>query len=220
MRSAGWHRTIDATKGVSPGDSHSLGLGVDDDMQLLLKGVVADEAYVSGRSWERELLGECPFHKAGGCGLRRLGSYPRVWPEGCRVGRYLCPVQGTTISLLPQSLAAGVTGPLAAIERAADAVERLGAEGAVDEVHPADDDEAIGHVGAVRSVRRRATWVRSTLLAIVTLLPARFIGVEPTLAGLRAALGVESVLVELRRLVEEHLGILPRPFGFRARSRT
>ena len=204
------------SKGLSPGDWNSLGLGVD--VQLLLKGIVADEAYVSRRAWEHAILDACPFHPGGGCGVTRHGSYPRIWPAGCRIARFWCPVAGTSISLLPESLAAGVRGPLDAIEAAMDAIETHGVAGAVEVVLPANTDDAVGLTSATRWLRRRARWVRSFFVALVTLLADRFAGVAPTLSAIRAELGVERVLVALRRVAETHLSALARPFGFRARA--
>ena len=204
------------SKGLSPGDSYSLGLGVD--VQLLLKGIVADEAYVSRRAWEYAILDVCPFHPDGGCGVERLGSYPRIWPAGCRIARFWCPAEGASISLLPESLAAGVTGPLDTIEDAIDAIEAHGLAGAVEVVLPADAVDAVGLASATRWLRRRARWVRSLLVALVTLLADRLVGVAPTLAAIRAELGVERALVALRAIAEAHLSTLARPFGFRARA--
>lgn len=204
------------SKGLSPGDSYSLGLGVD--VQLLAKGIVADEAYVSRRAWEYAILDACPFHPDGGCGVERLGSYPRIWPVGCRIARFWCPVAGASISLLPESLAAGVTGSLDAIEDAMDAIEAHGVAASVEAVLPSDADDAVGLTSATRWLRRRARWVRSLLVAIVTLLTDRFAGVAPTLAAIRAALGAERALVALRPIAEAHLSTLARPFGFRARA--
>lgn len=206
------------SKGLSPGDLHSLGLGVG--VQLLAKGLVADEAYVSRRAWEYAILDECPFHPAGGCGVGPHGSYPRVWPAGCRIPRFWCPLAGASISLLPESLAAGITGSLDAIEDAADAVETHGLAGAVEVVLPGDAAGAVGLVSAMRWLRRRARWVRSILLALVTLLADRFAGVAPTLVAVRTALGVDRVLVALRTLAAPHLSALAHPFGLRPRAST
>lgn len=122
-----------------------------------------------------------------------------------------------SISLLPESLAAGVTGSLDAIEAAVDAIEAGGMSAAVDLVHPADVEDAIGLEAARRSLRRRARWVYPTLITLVSLLADRLSGVAPTLHAMRIALGVERVLVALRSVAEMHLGAVARPLGFRAR---
>jgi hypothetical protein len=187
-------------------------------VQLLWKSQLSDEEYVSRRAWEGVVLGECPFHPVGGCGLRRLGSYERVAPPGIRVARWWCPTQRASVSLLPDFLAARLSGTLAAVEAVVVAVEVAGSlAGAVDVVHPAEAEDAIGQEGALRSIRRRVRAVYRALLAAATLLPHRFACVTPTIAGFRDVLGVSSVLGAVRHLVERHLGSLPTPLGFRAR---
>jgi hypothetical protein len=188
-------------------------------VQLLWKCPLSDERYVSERAWESAILDSCPFHAEGGCGVERLGTYARVAPAGARVPRWWCPKAGASISLLPSFLAARLTGTLAAVESVVAAVESAGGvAAAVDAVHPPDAAHAIGLAGAVRSIRRRVAAVRAALLAIATLMPERFVGVAPTLASFRAALGVERVLVVVREIAARHLGALPVPLGLRARG--
>ena len=188
-------------------------------MQLGLKLPLSDAQYVSERGWERAILERCPFHPEGGCGVEKLGTYGRVTPAGVRVARWWCPRQRASISLLPWFLAARHRGTLASVEDAVAAVERAGSlAAAVDVVRPPDIDDAVGLVCAQRWLRRRVVAVRAALLAIVTLLAERFLGVAPTLAGFREVLGAGSVLVQLRTLAERHLAALPVPLGFRARA--
>ena len=188
-------------------------------MQLLWKCPITDEQYVTQRAWESAILGECPFHPEGGCGLEKLGSYGRIEPAGVRVARWWCPKQRASIILLPSFLAARLSGTLAEVEQIVDAVEAAGSvSSAVDAVHPPDAEDAIGLECALRSIRRRVRAVRAALLAIVTLMPDRFAGIRPTLAAFREALGRGTVLVTLRELAERHLGALPVPIGFRARA--
>lgn len=123
-----------------------------------------------------------------------------------------------SISLLPAFLAARMIGTLDAVEAAVLAVEQVGSlAAAVEHVHPADAEHAIGPVCAQRSIRRRLRAVRAALLAIVTLLPERLSGIAPTITALRKALCTERVLVEVRSIAERHLGALPTPLGFRNR---
>ena len=89
---------------------------------------------------------------------------------------------------------------------------------AVEAVHPADAEDAIGLEGARRSMRRRVRAVHAALLAIVTLMPDRFAGIESTVTGLRAALSTKRVLVALRELAARHLPALPTPLGFCTRA--
>ena len=189
-------------------------------MQILWKCPITDERYVTERAWENANLECCPFHAEGGCGLLKLGTYGRVKPAGVRVPRWWCPRQGESISLLPSFLAARLSGTVAEVEDVVAKVEAAGGvAAAVDEILPPDADKSIGLVGALRWIRRRVTAVRTALLAIVTLEPEQFRGVQPTLAGFREALSQKRVLVTLRELVERHLCALPVPLGFRARAR-
>jgi hypothetical protein len=129
-----------------------------------------------------------------------------------------CPRARTSISVLPAFLAAQMPGTLDAVEATVLAVEQAGSiAAAVEQVHPADAERAIGPVCAQRSIRRRLRAVRAALLAVVTLLPDRLRGVAPTIAALREALDTERALVAVRGLVERHLGALPTPLGFCSR---
>jgi hypothetical protein len=193
--------------------------GPDGDVQVLCKEFTAADRYVADRAWERAVLCECPFHPQGGCGVRKLGTYRRVRPEGVRVARFWCPRAGASVSVLPAFLAARMSGTLDEVEAAVLVVEQIGSiAAAAERVHRADAERAIGSVCAQRSIRRRLRSVRAALLAIVTLVPERLSGVAPTITALRAALGTERVLVAVRRLAERHLGALPTPLGFGDRA--
>jgi len=209
-------RVFAATEGVSPRDSYSHGLV--STMQLIWRPPVDDDQYIAERGWERAVLGQCPFHTQGGCGAIRHGSYGRLHPSGLRVPRFLCPVEGKTISLLPAFVAARLPGTLAQVEASVDAVERAGSvAAAAEELRPADAERAVTSISAARWVRRRLHAVRAALLSLVTLVPELF-GCAPTLGALRVHLGVTAVLVELRRLGAAHLGALGPPLGLCARS--
>lgn len=187
-------------------------------MQVLWKEMTAADRYVADRAWQRAILCECPLHPQGGCGLRKLGTYERVQPVGARVARFWCPLARESISLLPAFLAARMTGTLDEVEAVVLAVEQAGGvSAAVEVVHPADAERAIGAVCAARSIRRRLRAVRAALLAVVSLLPELASGVAPTVTALREALNTERVLVAVRRLAARHLGALPTPLGLRAR---
>ena len=188
-------------------------------MQLLWKYPLADEQYVTDSAWKEAILDGCPFHPEGGCGVEKLGSYPRAEPVGVRIPRWWCPKRRASISLLPSFLAARLSGTLAAVEDVVAAVEQAGSVAvAVDAVHPPEADDAIGLVCALRSMRRRVRAVRAALLAIATLMPERFAGVAPTLAAFREAVAGERVLVALREIAERYLSSLPVPLGFHARA--
>jgi hypothetical protein len=190
----------------------------DGDVQVLGKEFIAADRYVADRTWERAILCECPFHPQGGCGLRKLGTYRRVQPEGVRVARFWCPRVRTSISLLPAFLAARLVGTLDDVEATVLAVEQAGsAAAAVERVYPAAAEHAIGPTCAMRAIRRRLHAVRAALLAFVTLMAESMTDVAPTVGALREALGTERVLVTVRRIMERHLGALPTPLGFRHR---
>jgi hypothetical protein len=192
--------------------------GPEGDVQVLWKEFTAADRYVTDRAWERAILCDCPLHPGGGCGLRKLGTYRRVQPAGTRVARFWCPLARVSISVLPAFLAARMTGTLDEVEAVVLAVERAGGvAAAVDVVHPADAERAIGAVCAARSIRRRLRAVRAALLAVVSLLPELLVGVAPTLTALRGALGTDRVLVAVRGMVARHLDALPPPLGLRAR---
>jgi hypothetical protein len=189
-------------------------------MQIPWKGPVADDRYVADRAWERAVLCACPMHPDGGCRLQRLGTYARVSPAGTRVPRWWCPVARKSISLLPEFLAARLSGTLDEVEAVVAAVERAGGvTAALEAVHPADAEDAVGLPCALRSMRRRVRAVHAALLAIITLLPERFAGTRPTIEGLRIALSTHRALVALRELAATHLPALPAPLGFAARAR-
>lgn len=187
-------------------------------MQIPWKVPVADDRYVADRVWERAQLFACPFHPDGGCGVQRLGTYERVLPAGTRVARWWCPVSRKSISLLPSFLAARLSGTLDEVEAVVSAVEQSGSLcEAVESVHPAEAEDAIGLQSALRSMRRRVRAVRAALLAIITLMPDPFVGTAPTISALRSVLSTDRVLVTLRELAAAHLPAMPAPLGFGAR---
>jgi len=113
-----------------------------------------------------------------------------------------------------------MSGTLDEVEAVVAAVEQAGSvTAAVDVVHPAETEYAVGLQGALRSLRRRVRAVYATLLAIITLMPERFVGTRPTIEGMREVLSTDRVLVALRELAARHLPALPTPLGFAARVR-
>ncbi len=114
-------------------------------MQIVWKCPLSDERYLIEKAWERAIIGSCPFHPEGDCGVVKLGSYARVAPEGIRVARFWCPRARASISLLPSFLAARLSGTLAAVEDVVARVEQAGSIAkAVDAVHPPDAADAVG----------------------------------------------------------------------------
>jgi hypothetical protein len=134
------------------------------------------------------------------------------------VARFLCPTRGETISLLPAFLAARLSATLDEVEHVVEVVESApSVAAAAEELRPDDEEQAVTSLSAVRWVRRRARPIAAALLALVTLVP-ELAGCAPTLAAIRAHLGVERVLVHLRQLALEHLGALAPPLGLGARG--
>jgi len=138
-----------------------------------------------------------------------------VEPPGTRIPRWYCRAGQTTISLLPDCLPSHVSGSLAQVEAAAEAVEHASSVESAADVLRADIDLP----GAVRWTGRRRRWVRALLTTLRGLMPERFGSCEPTLVSFRAALGVTDVLVTLRAMAAEHLAHLPVPVGFDHRAR-
>ena len=137
---------------MSPRNWHSRGLGPT-TVQRVHVYPIADEHYVAERAWERAVLGECPFHPAGGCGVAGHGSYPRVHPPGMRVARFWCSLARRSISLLPLFLAARLPSTLDEIEAVLDAVEAAPSiAAAADVVRPAESENAVTSISAARWV--------------------------------------------------------------------
>jgi hypothetical protein len=168
--------------------------------------------YVSQRGWQRASLPRCPLHPQGGCGFARHGTYARVTPPGTRIPRWYCRAGHQTFSLLPDCLAARLSGTLSEVEAVVRAVEQAPSlEAACQELRP-----DIELPGVLRWVRRRVQAVQAALQALKGLLPEQFPCV-PTLAAFAACLGVSEALVALRPIGEPFLQNLSSPLGFRPR---
>ena len=187
-------------------------------MQVRYATSLTSEQYVTGQAWRVATLERCPLHPEGGCGLAAHGSYPRVRPVGVRVARLLCPKAGVTISLLPDFLAAQLSGTLAEVEHAVEAVDdATSREAAAEAIRPAAAPDAVTLPSALRWLRRRLVSVRAALLAAVTLVPV-LLECPPTLSAVRERLGVSETLVALREVAAAHLGAICAPVGFRPRA--
>jgi hypothetical protein len=123
------------------------------------------------------------------------------------------------VSVLPSFLAARYVGTLDEVEAVVDAVSSAGSVArAADVVHPPDAPTALGYEAVIAAMRRRVRAVRAVLLAAITLMPACFAGLTPTLASFRERLGARRVLVTLRTLAEPIVGAMPAPLGLGRRS--
>jgi len=171
--------------------------------------------YVSEQAWLQASLPHCPLHPQGGCSFARHGTYARVSPPGTLVARWYCPTGRRTFSLLPDCLAARLTGTLAEVESVVRAAEQAPSlEAACGELRL--DLEL---PGALRWVGRRVRAVHSALHLLRGLLPERFGECPPRLAAFGERIGVEAVLVALREIAEHWLRELPKPLGFCPRPR-
>jgi len=188
-------------------------------VQLRLDGALTSEEYVKGRLWEKATLDRCPVHPSGGCAFRRHSPYSRKWPAGARIARYYCPTAHQTFSLLPDFLAAHLSGALAEIEQVAEQVEAGITIEAVAERHRPD----IQLPGAVRWVRRRLAYVRRAFSVLAGLLPALLAGVEHSVRSFSSVIDVpgRGLLESLRARDQVDPGLLriASPFGFRRWSR-
>ena len=152
--------------------------------------------YVERQAWLEVEPPECPFQPGGDCQLVGHGTYARHSPPGMRVKRFRCRQSGATVSALPDCSASHTPGTLNAIERAAAAVEE-GASG----------------TDCGRSAGSPPQRVGAILTIVRGLDPDRYLGLEPTLAAFRAALGCTMVLVGSRAAAAAHLRGLPTPVG-------
>ena len=167
------------------------------------------EDYVSRQAWRDASLPRCPRHPHGGCGFARHGTYARKSPPGTRISRWYCRKAHQTFSLLPDCLAARLSGTLPALEAVVRAVEQASSlEVAADRLRP-----HIELPGAVRWTRRRVQGVARALSALRGLAPERFAACAPTLAAFEAEVGRTPVLVALRAVAAAYLMHLPAPFG-------
>lgn len=168
--------------------------------------------YVSQQAWELASLPRCPLHPSGGCGFARHGTYTRVSPPGTQVARWYCRSGHRTFSLLPDCLAARLSGTLAEVEAVVLAAEQAPSlEVAARELRPDVDLP-----GILRWTRRRVQAVRAALQTLKGLLPEQF-PCAPTLLAFAACLGVSEVLLALRAIGEPFLQELSAPLGFRPR---
>ena len=169
--------------------------------------------YVRQRAWLNASLSCCPLHPQGGCGFARHGTYARVSPPGTLVARWYCPTGRRTFSLLPDCLAARLTGTLAEVEAVVRAAEQAPSLEAACAALRLD----IELPGALRWVGRRVQAVHAALHLLRGLLPERFGGCEATLAACGERLGVAEVLVALRGIAAALLPVLLKPLGCRPR---
>jgi hypothetical protein len=185
-------------------------------VQLRYATKLTSEEYVTQKAWQKATLDRCPRHPEGGCGFERHGTYERKKPAGALIARWYCPTDNVTFSLLPDCLAARLSGSLQEVEAVVATAERAPSlEAAADMLRP-----DIELQGGVRWVRRRVRLVHAALATLLGLLFTELAGYEPTVWSFRSALKTEWVLPVLRERAQEHLARLPFPLGFGPRPIT
>ena len=179
-------------------------------MQLRFECSLTGEGYVRQEAWRDASLPRCPLHPKGGCGFARHGTYERVSPPGTLIARWYCPAGHRTFSLLPDCLAARLSGTLSEVEAVVRAAEQAaGLEAACNELRL-----DIELPGALRWIRRRVQGVHASLHLLKGLLPELFAACPATLTAFAAHLGVGEVLGALRQIAAAFLRRLPAPLGF------
>ena len=185
-------------------------------VQLRYKTDFTSEEYVSQQAWRDASLEACPAHPGGGCSFARHGTYERLRPAGTRIARWYCRQAQCTFSLLPDCLAARLSGSLEEVEAAVVAVEKArSVEAAADHLRP-----DIDLPGALRWTRHRLGPVHRALRLLLALLPELLLGCPPTVQGFRQRLETEAVLITLRAIAALYLPGLPPPLGFKPPSRS
>ena len=153
------------------------------------------------------------------------GTYARKTPRGAKIARWYCRESHTTISLLPDCLAARLPGTLDVLEAVVVVAEEASSqEKAANEVRCPSDNDAIELPGALRWLRRRVDLVHDVLARVIGLIPDKLAGCAATMGAVRDKLKSNSALMALRGLVAGQLQTLPAPLGFQphgigARSR-
>jgi len=182
-------------------------------VQLRFECSLTDAEYVSQEAWQSASLPCCPLHPKGGCGFARHGTYERVSPPGTLIPRWYCRAGHRTFSLLPDCLAARLSGTMAEVEAVVRAVEQATSLEAACGGLRLD----IELPGALRWVSRRVHAVHASLRTLTGLLPEIFAACTPTLAAFSAHLDIVEVLLQLRQIAAAFLHRLPAPLGFAPR---
>lgn len=178
-------------------------------VQLRFATPLTGDDYVTQQGWRNASLAGCPLHPRGGCGFARHGTYARVSPPGTRIARWYCPMGHCTFSLLPDCLAARLSGTLAAVEQVVVAVEQAPTVvAAADALRP-----DIELPGALRWTRRRVKAVHDALHRLKGLLPEPLAAYPPRVLAFRQALDHAVLWPAVREIAADYLSCLPPPLG-------
>ena len=179
-------------------------------VQVRLATQTTSDIYVADKLWRFATLAYCPWHRDGGCGFCRHGTYERVRPPGTLIARWYCPAARRTVSALPDCLASHYSGTLVQLEAMVSAVEQAHSLGAAAE-HLRTEIEL---PGALRYLSRLCRAIHSALASVRGFDPKRFAAVAPTVQDFAAVLGTDSVLIRLRDQASVFLPQLLTPLGF------
>jgi hypothetical protein len=179
-------------------------------MQIRYATNLSAEQYVAQKAWKAATLNQCPLHPQGGCAFRKNGNYRRKFPPGTKIARWYCPDGHMSFSLLPDCLAAHLSGSLMQIEDILTEVENAPSQEAAAD-HIRIDIEL---PGALRWIRRRIFLVKASLRMLIQLLPGLFADCHLSILAFQTALNVDYVLPQLREVASSYLPVLPPPLGF------
>ena len=178
-------------------------------MQVRLTAPCTSEQYVTGQLWHFARLTYCPWHRQGGCGFSRHGSYSRVKPAGTRIARWYCPKARRTVSAIPDFLCSHRSGTLTELEALVLDVEQAPSLMRACDTWRLDIDLP----GAMRFIQRQVDDIHQTLHLARGLLPQRF-AVARNLTDFSCCIDVPDVLTALRQILRAYLQQLPCPVGF------
>jgi hypothetical protein len=179
-------------------------------MQIRYATNLSAEQYVEQKAWQAATLNQCPLHPQGGCAFCKNGTYRRKFPHGTKIARWYCPDGHMSFSLLPDCLAAHLSGSLMQIEDILTEVENSPSQ-----------EAAADHIridillpGALRWIRRRIFLVKASLRMLIQLLPGLFADCHLSILSFQSVLNVDYVLPQLRQVASSYLSVLPPPLGF------
>ena len=130
---------------------------------------------------------------------------------GTKIPRWYCRESHTTISLLPDCLAARFPGELDELEAVVAHAEQAPSLAAAADALRRDPVEL---PGAMRWVARRVRLVHHVLTIVIGLLPEQLARCVAEVGAVRTRLETDIALRTLRTLVDPQLRALPAPLGF------